>query len=147
MTKQLITLVLFLASPFIVASSTVEAQSNGQFVIDVPFDFFVAGQTLPSGRYIVGRLDQGKPNVLIIKNADNRTMRLFITQRVGGDDKTRSTSRLVFKLRGGNAYLFQVWQPEDKIGNQLSLVDENEGRDKHCDASTLVSLRAKKTKR
>src|SRR5712664_668226 len=92
--------ILMLASLIIAATTVVDAQSSHRFVINVPFDFVVMGRTLPAGRYAVERLDRTKPNVLMIKNADNRTMQVFLTQRIGGDDLKSRTSTLVFRQHG-----------------------------------------------
>jgi len=61
----------------------------------------------------------------MIKTADNRTMRVFLTQRIGGDDPKSRTSTLVFRQHGRAYHLFQVWVSDDMNGNQLSTVDEN----------------------
>src|SRR5882762_6642812 len=89
-----------LASLITIAANSVDAQSKHRVVLDIPFDFVVMGRTLRAGRYAVERLDPTKPNVLMIKNADNRTMRVFLTQRIGGDDPKSRTSTLVFRQHG-----------------------------------------------
>ena len=125
MKRRFVTSILMLASFIMAAETLVDAQANRRFVIDIPFDFIVRGRTVPAGRYTVERLDPFKPDVLVIKSPDNRIMLVFLTQRVEGDDQTIRTSNLVFKQRGRAYYLFQVWVPGDKNGNQLSSADEN----------------------
>src|SRR5882762_4740220 len=130
-----------LASLIMIAANLVDAQTNHRFVIDIPFDFIVMGRTLPAGSYAVERLDPTKPNLLMIKNADNRTMRVFLTQRIGGDDPKSRTSTLVFRQHGRAYYLFQVWVSDDMNGSQLLLADEISRPDRRSNNSTLVRVK------
>jgi len=47
----------------VVAATTINAQSTRRFVIQIPFQFVIAGHTLPAGKYAVERFDPTKPNV------------------------------------------------------------------------------------
>lgn len=140
--KHIIIVVLMLTAVFSVSATMAEAQTGHRFLIDVPFDFIVAGRSLPAGKYTVGRFDPSKPNALMIKSVDNRTVRVFLAQRVVGEDQPTTTSSLVFKVREGKLFLYQVWASEAKDGSQVPLADKNDKRDQYGNNSALVTLRA-----
>jgi hypothetical protein len=100
------------------ATSTVNAQSNRSLVIHIPFDFVVPGGLLPAGKYAIERVDSTKPNVLMFKNTDDGTVRLFITQRVENDE-TITASCLIFKRWKSEYQLFQIWVVGNNDGNQV----------------------------
>ena len=125
----------------VVAATMVSAQSTRRFVIQIPFQFVIAGRTLPAGKYAVERFDPTKPNVLMLKNIETGVVRLFITQHVEKDDGGK-TSCLIFKLRNGEAHLFQLWTLGHKDGHQMPPADANERRDQRGTSSTLVRVNA-----
>jgi hypothetical protein len=136
--------ILVLACLVIVSATLVDAQTNRRFVIDIPFDFIVAGETLPAGKYTVERFDSTRPNVLAIKNSDHHMMRVFLARRVERVNHLRRSSNLVFKQRGSAYYLYQVWVAEDFAGNQLLGTDEKGERNQDRNNFTLVRLEANK---
>ncbi len=139
MLKEFITSIKILACLILVAPTAVRAQTNRQFVIQIPFDFIVAGRKLPSGKYSVQRSDPTRPNVLMLKRTNNGIVQVFLTQRVEGDD-TCPASSLIFKQHGGDFYLLQVWMLGDRNGNQLSLAEKNNRRDQRTNLSKIVRV-------
>lgn len=136
--------ILVLTCLMVAATTMVDAQTNHRFFINIPFEFIIAGRKLPAGRYTVERLESHKPHLLIIKNTDNHTKQVFLTNRVEGGDSTQGNSVLVFRQCGLAYYLFQVWASDDKIGDQLSAVsDVNGGSDLCVHKSKVVRLSAK----
>lgn len=138
MKKQSITSIILMLCLNLFAATTINAQNTRRFVIDVPFQFAVAGQTLPAGKYAVERIDPTKPNLVMLKNTDNGMVRLVTTQRVEKDEPS-TTSSLLFVRRGGKFYLSQVWPIGDKNGNQVPASHEINTSLR----STLVRLRIK----
>ena len=136
MRRQSITSIILLCLT-VVAATTVSAQSTRRFVIQIPFQFVIAGRALPAGKYAVERFDPTKPNVLMLKNTETGIVRLFITQHVEKDDGVK-TSCLIFKLRDGEAHLFQLWMLGYKDGHQVPPADANERQDRRGNSSTLV---------
>jgi hypothetical protein len=51
---------------------TVKAQAVDQVEVNIPYEFTVAGKTLPAGTYTVKRLKDNDPNVLILSSFENR---------------------------------------------------------------------------
>lgn len=143
MKKQLLTSILLLISLIIVVPRAVEAQTEGRMLINVPFDFVVAGKRLPAGRYSVSRFDPNKPEVLMIKNVANGMMRVFFTHRVTSDHQTGRASKLVFRQRGPAYHLFQVCGSDANERNQLLPIDENEERNQGSNKAAVVTLGAR----
>lgn len=141
MRRQSITSISLLVCLTAVVATTVSAQSNRRFIIRIPFQFIIAGRTLPAGKYAVERIDPTKPNVLLLKNTDNDNARLFITQHVENDDAGKA-SCLIFKLRNGKYHLFQLWMLGYKEGHQVPLADGHEGHDQRDRNPALVTVKA-----
>ena len=140
MRRQSITSIILLCL-IVVAATTASAQSTRRFVIQIPFQFVIAGRTLPAGKYAVERFDPTKPNVLMLKNTETGIVRLFITLHVEKDNGGKR-SCLIFKLRNGEAHLFQLWMLGYKDGNQVPQSDANEKHDRRDTSSTLVRVEA-----
>ena len=139
MRKQSITSIIVLVCVTVIAATTVRAQNARRFLIDIPFQFVITGRTLPAGKYAVERIDPTKPNVVMLKNTGNDIVRLVITQRVEIEEMS-TTSSLIFKRRGEEFYLFQIWVMGNSDGNQVPVANETDKRHKRC-SSTSIRLR------
>ena len=144
MRRQFITSIIILLCITVVAATTVSAQSTRRFVIQIPFQFVIAGRRLPAGKYAVERFDPTKPNVLMLKNTKTGVVRLFITQHVEKDDGGKR-SCLIFKIQNGEFQLFQLWTLGYRDGYQVPPADANERRDKRGTSSTLVTVKGDNT--
>jgi hypothetical protein len=102
----------------VVGATTTNAQNTHRFVIEVPFQFVVAGHTLAAGKYAVERVDPGRPNILLLKNTESGSVRLVMTQRVERNELSDNAG-LVFIRRGEKYYLSQVWIVGDRNGRQV----------------------------
>ena len=93
------------------------AQTSNRIAADIPFEFTVGGQTLPSGQYAV-RAANSQGNALIVesKNAKSSAMRLTDPIR---PNKTNEQARLVFHRYGERYFLAEVWSGSDSTGRQL----------------------------
>ena len=111
----MLTLVVGLA----LASTVVTA--NGQLsshliTADVPFDFVVADQTFPSGKYTVSKAsDNGK--VLNIRSLDGKSSAVRLSNSVI-DPNAKGYVRMVFHRYGEQFFLAEVWSG-DNSGRQL----------------------------
>ena len=146
MRKQFITRLLILAWLISLAINVARAQINTRFVIHIPFEFIVSGQILPEGTYVLGRIDQTKPNILMLKNADTGMVRLLFTQRV---EKWRADSEtcLIFTRHGHQLHLMQIWTKGNPHGQQVPSSDEEDGRNKHgSEVSVRLILRSTSSK-
>jgi len=55
-----------------------KGQAVDQIVVKIPYDFVVAGKTLPAGTYRVNRLRDADPGVLILSSFENRTSAIVL---------------------------------------------------------------------
>jgi hypothetical protein len=63
---------ILVASVFLFGLSMVsKAEASDAIVVSLPFEFVVAGKTLPAGTYRVSRLSDGRDSPLMITNHDN----------------------------------------------------------------------------
>ena len=141
MRKRCVVVLMLLVCLTLFASATAKAQSSHRFVIRIPFDFSIPSGILPAGTYAVERADPTKPNVLMFKNTDNGSVRLFITQRAEKGE-TSETSCLIFKRWKSEYRLYQVWVVGHQEGNQLPT--DNTTRAKG--AAALVRLKVSESK-
>ena len=141
MLKQSVRAVVLFFS-LITSVASVNAQSSHRFKVEVPFQFVLNGQTLPSGKYVIGRTDPAKPNIVTLKRADDGGVRVVITQRVERDNPS-SESSLIFIRREGKHYLFQVWNVGAMNGSEIPSAYERERSDRQRKDLTVVTLKAK----
>jgi hypothetical protein len=142
MRRRIAVRLIMLVCLSMILAGAARAQSAHSFEVEIPFPFILEDRTLPAGKYLVQRIDPAKPNVLMLKNADARIVRVVLTHRV--ESKTPSAvSTLEFLRRQEKLYLFQIWTGGDKNGNQIPLLNEEERRDRFGAAASIVRLRAK----
>ena len=96
------------------ASVAVGQTSPGDLVVDVPFAFQVAKQTLPAGHYTVKRVDDGQ-----IRLVNSEAQGLYVSTHAA----LRSTnygSKLVFHRYGDTYFLSAVFVTGKTTGRELS---------------------------
>jgi len=142
MRKPIVNRLIMMVCLSVIVTGAAKAQSAHSFEVEIPFPFILEDRTFPAGKYLVGRIDPAKLNVLMFKNADAKIVRLMLTHRVESESPS-ARSTLLFLRREEKLYLFQIWTGGDKNGNQIPLLNEEERRDRHGAASSIVRLRAK----
>lgn len=106
----MLTLVVGLALAAAVVSAN--AQSTSALVTaDIPFDFIVANETLPSGKYIV-RTATITGDAVKISSRDGKSSAIRLTNSVAAKGNKRS-ARMVFHRYGQKYFLAEVWTGED----------------------------------
>lgn len=113
---RLILLVVFSALTFVSA----HAQSGGQFVATIPFDFYAGGKTLPAGVYVVARSTQVSAEGLVLRRTDGGGS-LFLTTRVTQASEVQRQSKLVFHRYGSEYFLSEVWTSARSVGRELPM--------------------------
>ena len=142
MLRQFVKAVVVLSS-LITSVASVNAQSTQRFKVDVPFQFFLNGQTLSAGTYTIERTNPAKPHVLTLKRHDGSVVRVIITQRVERDTPSAESS-LLFIRREGKHYLYQVWNLGALNGREIPPLSERERSDRQRKDLTLVTLKSKR---
>lgn len=122
--------------------SSVSAQTAGGFKINVPFQFFVDGRVLPAGIYVVDRTDPTRPDIVTLKRVDGGIIRVVLTLRVEKEDPSEVSS-LIFILREGKHYLFQVWSLGAMSGRQIRFAYEEQRSEQQSTGLSFVTVRAK----
>jgi hypothetical protein len=109
-------LALILALALVTAVAT-NAQSSNKTVADIPFEFSVGDQAMPSGRY-AARTANTQGNVLMIQSNDAKNAVVQFTNSIE-PDKNKTHARLVFHRYGERYFLAEVWSGSDATGRQL----------------------------
>ena len=83
-----------------------KAQAVDQVVVNIPFEFMVAGKTLPAGTYAVKRLSDTDPSALILSSFENRANAIVVSTQVesSSDDK----AKLTFEQVGDEHFLSKI---------------------------------------
>ena len=85
------------------------AQPRESVAAYIPFDFYVAGRTMPAGEYTVRQISTGD-GALQIQSADGRQSVMFLTQAALKRGRSIGPARLVFNRYEGQRFLSTVWQ-------------------------------------
>jgi hypothetical protein len=85
----------------------VRGQAIDQIVLNIPYEFVVAGKTLPAGTYRVKRLRDDDPDVLILSSFENRTNAIVLpTTKV--DSSSADKVQVSFEEVGGEHFLSKI---------------------------------------
>jgi hypothetical protein len=120
MQKEILKGFTMLALIVTLALATAVVSANAQsktIVANVPFDFVVGSQAMPSGKYITNpATSDGRALMIQSADAKNAVIRLANTiQRKG----SRTNARLVFHRYGDRYFLAEVWNGGDSTGLEL----------------------------
>lgn len=119
MKKQVITMIAVVAFFATLAVTSVQAQNAGTISVSIPFDFAIAGKTLPAGDYNVRRSIEGDRELTTIRNVD-KSGALYLPQtHPVQTNEVPSESRLVFNKYGSQYFLSQVWLSGRTVGYEL----------------------------
>jgi hypothetical protein len=100
--------VRFLSAFFGLAALAVagRAQELDQVIVKVPYEFVVAGKTLPAGNYRVNRLSTGNVNELTLINVENRTGVLLVSGEVAPTRENKAA--FTFEHVGDQYFLSKI---------------------------------------
>jgi len=86
---------------------TAKGQAVDQLVVKIPYEFVVAGKTLPAGTYRINRVSDRDEKALAISSLENHAGVLVLSSEVA--DKTRSEQpSLSFQLVGDQHLLSKI---------------------------------------
>lgn len=111
-------LITMAVSVFITAMAvgSAQAQNAATMTVTIPFDFSVAGKTLPAGDYLV-RMEDSR-STLKIQHREGSAAALVIVSPVVRRD-IQNQSKLVFNRYGTQHFLSQVWLAGSSNGEEL----------------------------
>lgn len=112
-------LVLFTA---LVIQTAAAARTSSSVVVQIPFDFQVAGKVLPAGRYLVERSTTSSAEGLSLRNVDSKHGAFVLTATVQSRFR-QSDSRLVFNRYKDQYFLSQFWISGEATGRELIKTD------------------------
>ena len=101
----------------VLTSVSAHAQAGKQFTVTIPFNFCVAGKTLPAGQYHVGRSSEDSEG-LVLRGTDGRTG-VFVLTRGIQTAEVQQQSKLVFRRYGDQYFLGEVWISARSNGREL----------------------------
>ena len=107
-------LVLF-ASLLVVSA---QARTSRSLVVQIPFDFHIAGKTLPAGQYVVERSTQASAEGLSLRSVDKNVGVFVLTSTVEANER-QPASRLVFNRYQDKYFLSQLWTSGEASGRAL----------------------------
>jgi hypothetical protein len=87
------------------AVASARAGSSTRIEADVPFDFMLAGKTLPAGTYSIS---EDRAGVLRIRSMDHRSSAAVLTDTVRGRSRNNAAV-LVFTRYGDQCFLAEAW--------------------------------------
>jgi hypothetical protein len=123
-----------------IAPAIANAQGRDRLEVQIPFSFILRERTLPAGKYVVERIDPGRPNILTLTNVEKSVVRVLLAQRVE-KNKPSTASSLVFIKREGKLYLFQVWNEGSMNGAEVLSALDKRSNDRRQESPTFVTLR------
>ena len=85
---------------------TAKAQVPDQIVVTIPFEFVVAGQTLPAGTYRVNRVGDDRFSGLIFKSYENRAG--VIVHPIEVESAPADKTKVSFEKAGGEHFLSKI---------------------------------------
>ncbi len=109
MKKQALTVVSMLSLSVMLAVVSVYGNAfDFKVRANIPFDFVVGNETLPSGTYTV-EIAANNYGVLAIRGTDNRTSAFVLANTVSDKDIQDNSPKLIFNRYGDQYFLSQVW--------------------------------------
>ena len=142
--KGFITAALLVAT-VIVAGVSAQAQSlQYKLTVDIPFDFKVTDQTLPAGKYSIGRTQETSGDtVLQIRSNDGQsTTNRFSIPIVSF--KTKSRGELIFHRYGDQYFLSEVWPAGGGTGRAFLKTRTERDLEKSARENKVAAVKAPK---
>jgi hypothetical protein len=85
---------------------TAKAQVVDQIVVTIPFEFVVAGKTLPAGTYRVNRVSDGRWAGLILSSFENRASAIVLPNEV--ESAPAEKAHVSFETAGDEHFLSRI---------------------------------------
>ena len=105
MRKQYLRILIILIG-IIGLGTAAKGQSVDQIVVKIPYEFVVAGQTLPAGTYRVHRLSDSLERTLVISHLENGASAFIFVTEV--ETRHNDNARVSFQQAGGELFLSKI---------------------------------------
>ena len=92
---------------------TAKGQEPDQLVVNIPYEFVVAGKTLPAGTYKVNRISANDERALAIRSFESRATVLVLTSEIA--DTTASEHASVSFRQVGEQHLLSKIQTAEHV--------------------------------
>jgi hypothetical protein len=86
---------------------TAKGQAADQLVVNIPYEFVVAGKTLPAGPYRINRVSDNNERALVISSVENRAAVLVLPSEVASRTSAEQP-RVSFQQVGGQHLLSKI---------------------------------------
>jgi hypothetical protein len=91
---------------FAALAITAKAQASDQVIINIPYQFVVAGTTMPAGTYRVSRVSDINTRELLLSSFENRTAVLVLPVEV--ENVSSEKTSFTFAHVGGQYFLTKI---------------------------------------
>jgi hypothetical protein len=111
---------LLVVLTIVAAGASANAQSlQYRVTANIPFDFSVAGQKLPAGKYFINRAQQGDGDMVVqIRSTDGHSNVTRLTIPISAYNPVNK-SKLVFNRYGDDYFLSEIWPAGSATGREL----------------------------
>ena len=117
-----------------------KAQAVDQVIVDIPFEFSVAGKTLPAGNYRVSRVNDWNDRALLIRSFENGASIMIFSDYT--QSASRENTKLTFKQVGDEHFLSTIATADHVFGISVSPQDV-QAAERQQNTPTVSSTRSK----
>jgi hypothetical protein len=114
-----------------------KATTSDQLVVKVPYEFVVAGKTLPAGTYRINRLSDSSTGELALVNVDNHAGVLLNASE--WEDARAYQPKLQFQQIAGQHFLSSIQTAEHVFAISVSKAEVMEAMKSHQGSTSPVS--------
>ena len=116
--NQLLSLGIALIFALTMYPTKAPAQTTGDLVVNVPFEFHAGNGKLPPGKYVIHRIEDSDLTVMEISSADGSISALFDVQ--SSDAKSVPTkSEVIFNKYGNRYFLAELFDEGSQTSNKV----------------------------
>jgi len=125
---------------FAALAISAKAQAVDQVIVDIPFEFSVAGKTLPAGNYRVSRVNDWNDRALLIRSFENGASIMIFSDYT--QSASRENTKLTFKQVGDEHFLSAIATADHVFGISVSPQDV-QAAERQQNAPTVSSTQSK----
>jgi hypothetical protein len=115
--KRMANLLTGLSIAVLFFATSARAENDGtKMIADIPFEFTVAGNSLPAGQYEFIRTDG---NIYVVRDTAGRSLFSVASAAIQPNGRPES-SMLKFATVDGHHVLYQIWNERTAIGNEFA---------------------------